>query len=114
MAYKVKNISEERFSFEGVTLEPGEESVELSPDSYQRLLALYYGRKLVPVEDTISEEPQQQPDQRVIDVVSDNEEHEVSVNVQSVPEESAPASEEAPAHVEEPPKKKRVYRKKNQ
>lgn len=49
--YKLQNISNEKFAFEGVALDPGEISHNLPLETYQRLLALYYGRILLPVED---------------------------------------------------------------
>ena len=51
MKYRVKNISDEPFSFEGTQLQPGEVSGELLLETYQILLALNYGSRLMPVED---------------------------------------------------------------
>jgi len=51
MQYKLKNISSGTFSFEGVTILAGEVSKELLPDVYQRLLAVYYGATLMPIDD---------------------------------------------------------------
>ena len=51
MKYKVKNISDKPFSFEGVNLQAGEVSGELTLDTYQILLALNYGTILMPVEE---------------------------------------------------------------
>jgi hypothetical protein len=48
--YKVKNVSGEQFSFEGLTLAPGTTSPELTPEVYQRLLALYMNSVLRPVD----------------------------------------------------------------
>jgi len=59
MKYRVKNISDQPFSFEGIVLQPGEVSGELMLDLYQKLLALNYGTILMPVEDeeVLSGEP---------------------------------------------------------
>jgi len=51
MKYRVKNITENVFSFEGTVLQPGEVSGELMLDTYQKLMALNYGTILMPVED---------------------------------------------------------------
>lgn len=51
MQYKLKNITSETFTFEDVTIPPNEVSEELSPETYQRLLAIYYGSTLMPVDD---------------------------------------------------------------
>jgi hypothetical protein len=51
MQYKVKNISSDPFEFEGINIPPGQKSEELSLAVYQRLLALYYGKVLMPVDD---------------------------------------------------------------
>ena len=51
MQYKLKNITSEIFDFEGVMIPPNEISEELVPETYQRLLAIYYGTTLLPVED---------------------------------------------------------------
>lgn len=50
MDYRVKNITGTRFQFEGVDIAPHEVSVELSPEVYQRLLALYMHHTLMPVD----------------------------------------------------------------
>lgn len=51
MQYKLKNISDKEFNFEGVVIPPHGVSEELSPEIYQRLLALYYGTVLMPIDD---------------------------------------------------------------
>lgn len=48
MIHKLKNISDENFSFEGVAIPKGGFSEELTPEVYQRLLALYYNDRLIP------------------------------------------------------------------
>ena len=59
MPYRVKNISDKPFSFEGVNLQAGEVSGELTLDTYQILLALNYGTILMPVEDgEVAPEPE--------------------------------------------------------
>ena len=64
MIYKVKNISNEPFIFEGLTLAPGAESHELTPEVYQRLLALYLNTSLAPVDSSTfdSKEPEAGPE----------------------------------------------------
>jgi len=58
MDYRVKNITDTRFNFEGVDIAPRSVSVELNPEVYQRLLALYLGKVLMPVEEPVkAEEP---------------------------------------------------------
>jgi len=51
MQYKLKNISGKTFNFEGVIIEKAKVSGELSPEVYQRLLSLYYGHTLMPIDD---------------------------------------------------------------
>ena len=51
MQYKLKNITSETFTFEGITIPADEVSEELSPAIYQRLLAIYYGTTLLPIDD---------------------------------------------------------------
>ena len=51
MQYKLKNISGKDFLFEGVTVKKGKTSDELTPEVYQRLLSLYYGHTLMPIDD---------------------------------------------------------------
>lgn len=51
MVYRVKNITDRLFNFEGTVIEPGKVSSELNLDTFQRLMALNYGTALMPVED---------------------------------------------------------------
>jgi len=51
MQYRLKNITEDNFVFEGVTILAEGESEELSPEVYQRLLSIYYGTTLMPIDD---------------------------------------------------------------
>lgn len=53
MSYRLKNISNQYFRFEGIEIGPGEISEELTSEVYQRLLALYWHRPLEPVEDVV-------------------------------------------------------------
>jgi len=72
MQYKVKNISSDPFEFEGIKIPPGQVSEELSLSVYQRLLALYYGKVLMPVDDpsyfatSPNEEVVSQPPQKAV------------------------------------------------
>ena len=72
MQYKVKNISSDPFEFEGIKIPPGQVSQELPLSVYQRLLALYYGRVLMPIDDpsyfatSPSEEKVSQPSQKFV------------------------------------------------
>lgn len=50
MQYKLKNVSAEPFNFEGIVIQPNEVSGELTPEVYQRTLAVYYGT-LMPIDD---------------------------------------------------------------
>ena len=50
---KLKNITNEIFSFEGITIQPQGESNDISSEQGQRLLALYYGRVLMPCDQDI-------------------------------------------------------------
>jgi hypothetical protein len=50
---KLKNITGTIFSFEGVTIKAGQESEELKPEVGQRLLALYYGKFLMPSDNSV-------------------------------------------------------------
>jgi hypothetical protein len=52
MVYRVKNISNQVFSMEGVTLQPGAISHDLTPEEHQRLLAVAYGKALMPVDES--------------------------------------------------------------
>jgi|SRR6185436_15036151 len=51
MIYKVKNIKDEEFSFEGLVLAPQEISKPLTLEVYQRIMALYYNSHLMPIDD---------------------------------------------------------------
>ena len=51
MQYKLKNISGKDFKFEGIIIPAKSESKELKPEIYQRLLSLYYGHTLMPIDD---------------------------------------------------------------
>jgi len=72
MQYKLKNISSNPFEFEGIKIPPGEVSEELSLSVYQKLLALYYGKILMPVDDpsyfvtSPSEDKTSQPEQKFV------------------------------------------------
>jgi hypothetical protein len=99
MPYRVKNISDTLFSFEGLVLQPGEVSGELLLDVYQRVLALNYGSILMPVEDgEIAPEPVVVP-VAVVEPVAE-------VVVEIVPEEP-PAAVAAEPQVEAPKKRGR-------
>lgn len=51
MDYRLMNISNERFQAEGIDIAPKQVSVELSPELYQKLLSVYLGNPLMPVDE---------------------------------------------------------------
>jgi hypothetical protein len=100
--YKVRNIGDETFKFEGVVIPKGEESGELSLETYQRLLALYYGFKLMPVEDAAKiEEESVTSDSDEKDGVEDKDEDEVKETTESSVEDSDEDTEEEESEEEE-------------
>ncbi len=95
MIYRVKNISGVVFNEEGITLQPGAESHDLEPEIHQRLLAIHYGKELMPVDEETfnpgesAKEPAAEPAAPA----------EPAASVDKEPE--APAEPEVP--VEQPP-----------
>lgn len=101
--YKVKNISEKEFRFEGVVVAPGEESGPLDLYLYQRLLALYLNDPLRPaIVDPAYPDSSVQPAAPVTEEIVDEQVAEEVVAPAA--EESEPAEEEVavPAEVEVP------------
>lgn len=101
MDYRLKNTSAERFVAEGVDIAPKSVSVELSPEVYQRLLALFLGNPLMPMDE-----------EELAKLAAEKSSEPEAVAEPSSPESSVPveAGESSPA-VEEPKKKPRVSKK---
>lgn len=121
MSYKLKNISEDNFNFEETSIPAFGVSGELSLDTYQRLLALYFNRPLVPASDENlphvdgSDAEAVSPGETIEvtpDVIGDltPEEQELSDKLDEAEEETEEVEEEptteAPADGQEPPKKR--------
>lgn len=52
MIYRLRNKSDSIFDNEGIRINPGTISCELTPEQYQRLLALYWHSPLEPLDDS--------------------------------------------------------------
>jgi hypothetical protein len=81
MIYRLKNNSDSDFSFEGVFIKARGISDEVSPEIYQRLLAIYWNNPLLPVDENDPDLAEKIEE----DIKKDEDNSEQEQNVQDEP-----------------------------